>query len=141
MTLTRNDLISAARSLCEDFASQKDTSTLLGHFSAASHVTAYEHEEPLLLFLGRFFIGHEGVKRYFETLQEHITYADMSFSNYFADVESHQVCAMGKACFTWTATGQSWDEVFVYVLDIDNKGLVSHYQASVKSQLIFVLCS
>lgn len=46
----------------------------------------------------------------------------MSFGDdggWIVDVESGKVSVKGKARFTWTETGQSWDEVFVYVLGFD----------------------
>jgi len=43
----------------------------------------------------------------------------MSFSNYVVDAIENKVSVRGDATFTWRATGQSWDEVFTYVLAFD----------------------
>jgi hypothetical protein len=61
-------------------------------------------------------------------LQKHLSYQDMSFSEFFADAEASKVGVKGKAKFTWLGTGESWDETFTYVLDYDHECKVTNYQ-------------
>ncbi|KAJ1337570.1 hypothetical protein MN608_00423 [Microdochium nivale] len=88
------------------------------------------HRTALLPFLGQAFRGAEGVQRYFETVGGALDYDDMRFSlasddeekgfheysPFVVDVEGRQVCVKGRARFTARATGQSWDESFIYKL-------------------------
>lgn len=80
MPPTRDSLQAAASALCADFAAHADIDILLAHFSSSHQVSAREHGLPLLApFLGRTFTGRAAVQAYFELLQEHIAYEDMSF--------------------------------------------------------------
>ena len=121
---TRAGLLSAAKSLCDDFSAASSTATLLSHFSTASAPhsdppAAYEHGHPSLApFLGRLFLGPAGVEEYFNMLQDCLTFEDMSFSDYVVDEEQRVVCVRGKASFTWKKTGKEWDEVFAYRLGL-----------------------
>ncbi|KAF8532107.1 hypothetical protein JB92DRAFT_2844474 [Gautieria morchelliformis] len=127
--VTRRLLLMAAQKLCDDFASQKDTQTLLSHFSTALEPEAIEHGAPHLApFLGRRFVGLQGIQAYFELLAKLLTYRNMSFSEYMVDVEERKVAVKGMAEFEWIATGNKWDETFVYVLDFDEQDKVKRYQ-------------
>ena len=126
---TRRQLLCAAQSLCDDFASKKDVASLLSHFSRTVQPSAIEHGEPLLApFLGRRFVGIGGIQSYFELLAQHLTYQNMRFSEYVVDVEERKVAVKGQAEFTWTASGDAWDETFAYVLDFDEQAKVVRYQ-------------
>lgn len=120
----RAGLLSAAKSLCDDFSGASSTSTLLSHFSTASAPdsnppTAYEHGHPSLApFLGQPFLGLAGVEEYFNKVQECLTFENMRFSDYVVDVERSVVCVRGEARFTWKETGKGWDEVFAYRLGL-----------------------
>lgn len=107
-------------------------------------ILAYEHGLPQLApFLGRPFRGREGVLRYFRTLAECLSYEGMRFpaaasaaaacddkgesegidngdKGWIVDTAARKVSVKGQARFTWTATGESWDEVFAYVLTFDD---------------------
>lgn len=110
-------------------------------------ILAYEHGLPQLApFLGRPFRGREGVLRYFRTLAECLSYEGMRFpaaasacddqaedegegvgdgkrdgdKGWIIDIAARKVSVKGQARFTWTATGESWDEVFAYVLTFDD---------------------
>ncbi|KDQ61710.1 hypothetical protein JAAARDRAFT_190437 [Jaapia argillacea MUCL 33604] len=129
MSPSRKHLLAAAQALCQDFARQEDTDTLLSHFSTTHQPTAIEHGDPSLAsFLGRPFTGTQGVRKYFELLQELLTYKDMKFSEYVVDTEVNKVSVKGRAEFTWTSTGQSWKETFTYTLDFDQDLKVTDYQ-------------
>ena len=128
-TVTRSRLLGAAQSLCDDFASQKDLTTILSHFSSASEPKVIEHGEPFLApFLGRKFIGLQGIQSYFELLEKHLTYRNMRFAEYIVDVEERKVAVKGEAEFTWIITNQKWDETFTYTLDFDENYQVIRYQ-------------
>jgi hypothetical protein len=138
---TREALLSAAQSLCNDFSTGSSTSTILSHFTSASSTdstlpTAYEHGHfSLAPFLGRVYKGRPGVEQYFSMLQHYLTFENMMFSDYIIDEVKRIVCVRGEARFTWKETGKGWDEVFTYRLgfaeeDIGGKGVwkVSKYE-------------
>lgn len=102
---------------------------IFSHFSSSEDVLALEHGLPQLApFLGREFRGHDGLQAYFGLLGTHLTYENMSFGWYFVDQEENKVSVRGEARFTWTSTGQSWDEVFTYVLEFDEQAKVKVYE-------------
>ncbi|KAH7890829.1 hypothetical protein F5I97DRAFT_1839123 [Phlebopus sp. FC_14] len=128
MTSAREQLLSAAKALCDDFSQQKSTETILSHFSS-TQCTALEYGLPALApFLGRPFNGCDGVREYFSIIASILTYEDMHFSDYFVDIEVRKVSVKGRATFTWKSTGKSWEEVFAYVLDFDAEDKVTKYQ-------------
>lgn len=129
MTEKRQLLLNATREFCEAFADKKPPSELFSHFSASDDVMAYEHGLPQLApFLGREFRGQKGLQLYFDLLSSHLSYEDMAFSHLFVDPEVSKVSVRGRATFTWTSTGQSWDEIFTYVLEFDNDVKVKTYE-------------
>jgi ketosteroid isomerase-like protein len=87
---------------------------------------------------GRIFSGLEQVQEYFELLQKYLTYEEMVFSEYFADVESRKVSVKGRATFTWTETGESWEEHFVYTIDLDDEAQVTDYQVWADSGALYL---
>ncbi|KAI1402205.1 hypothetical protein F4819DRAFT_455397 [Hypoxylon fuscum] len=125
----RADLLAAATAFCESFAQQKPPDEILSHFSTASDVLAYEHGLPELApFLGREFRGREGVQEYFKTISSCLSYEDMRFADYVVDAAENRVAVRGTARFTWTSTGESWDEVFAYALKFDDQRKVTSYE-------------
>ncbi|KAG6831869.1 hypothetical protein H0H92_006986 [Tricholoma furcatifolium] len=122
---SRNDLIASAQQL------KKDIDTLISHFSTTQQITAFEHGEPSLApFLGRQFVGSDGVRTYFETIASLLSYENMVFSdhNFVVDVESRKVATKASGRFTWKSTGESWDEIFAYMLSFDEENKVVDYQ-------------
>jgi hypothetical protein len=125
----RSSLLQAAQTFCTAFASQKPPEEIFCLFSSLVDVLAYEHGLPQLApFLGREFRGQDGIRKYFETISKHLSYENMKFSNYVVDAVEHKVSVRGEARFTWTSTGQSWDEVFSYVLAFDDELKVVRYE-------------
>ena len=126
---TRRQLHCAAQCLCDDFASKKDVKSLLSHFSSMVQPSAIEHGEAFLApFLGRTFVGISSIQSYFELLAQHLTHQNMRFSEYVVDVEERKVAVKGQAEFTWTSSGDKWEETFAYVLDFDDQAKVVRYQ-------------
>lgn len=132
---TRKQLLESAQALCAAFAAKADVGTLLAHFSSTHQISALEHGLPVLApFLGRPFAGRAGpasVPAYFELLQQHLTYEDMSFGPYVVDADASRISVKGSAKFTWAegaGTGQAWEECFVYILDFDQDAKVTDYQ-------------
>ncbi|KAG1770692.1 hypothetical protein EDD22DRAFT_769893 [Suillus occidentalis] len=129
MRITRDNLLNAAKSLCIDFASKKDPDTLMTHFSTTHQCVAYEHGLPFLApFLGRQFVGRDGVRDYFKTIASVLSFERMEFSEYVVDPEIQKISVKGRARFTWLSSGQNWDEIFTYVLDFDDDCKVTDYQ-------------
>lgn len=125
----RATLLSAAESFCNAFASQKPLDDILAHFSTTHDIMAHEHGlQQLAPFLGRQYTGRQGVKEYFETLASYLSYENMKFNTYVVDAAENRVSVRGEATFTWTRTGQSWDEIFTYVLALDEDGKVVKYE-------------
>ncbi|KAI1625947.1 transcription elongation factor S-II [Exophiala viscosa] len=126
---TRRDLLSAALGFCNTFADQKPPEEIFSHFSASDDVLALEHGLPqLAAFLGREFRGQTGLKEYFQLLSSNLKYENMRFSNFVVDPDVLKVSCRGEARFTWTSTGQSWDEVFTYALEFDKDNKVKVYE-------------
>jgi len=128
-TADRAGLLSAAQSFCAAFADQKPPKEIFSHFSASDDVLALEHGLPQLApFLGREFRGHAGLQEYFRILSAALSYDHMRFRDFVVDPEASKVSCRGEATFTWTSTGQSWDEVFTYVLEFDDDNKVKVYE-------------
>jgi hypothetical protein len=130
-SLTRAQLQESVQSLCDAFATHKSIDEILFHFSNNPNVrpTAMEHgHRHLAPFLGRRFVGLQKIREYFELLSELLIYRDMRFSNFIVDVEMKKVSVTGNALFEWKDTGDTWDEVFVWALDVGGDGKVVHYQ-------------
>ncbi|KAK6952801.1 hypothetical protein Daesc_005095 [Daldinia eschscholtzii] len=125
----RTDLLNAATAFCESFAQKKSPDEILSHFSSSSDPLAYEHGlKELTPFLGREFRGRDGVREYFSTISSCLSYEDMRFADYVVDAVENRVAVRGTARFTWTATGESWDEVFAYALGFDDQHKVVSYE-------------
>lgn len=126
---SRDQLLSAAQSFCDAFAGQKPPEEIFSHFSASDDVLALEHGLPQLApFLGREFRGQKGLQEYFQLLSSNLKYENMRFSNFVVDPEVSKVSVRGEAKFTWTSTGQGWDEIFTYVLEFDESTKVKVYE-------------
>ncbi len=126
---SRQDLLSAAQAFCNTFAEQKPPEEIFSHFSSAKDVLAVEHGLPQLApFLGREFRGQDGIREYFQLLSSNLKYENMHFGNFVVDAEVSKVSCRGQARFTWTSTGQGWDEVFTYVLEFDQDNKVKVYE-------------
>lgn len=133
--MTRNQLLESAKALCDDFASSAPLDQILSHFSKTHLVTAREHGLPFLApFLGRQFSGHKGpnsLETYFGLLQKHLTFENMSFTEWVVDTEARRVSCRGQARFKWiegAGDGQCWNEYFAYILDFDQDAKVTDYQ-------------
>ncbi|KIJ20896.1 hypothetical protein PAXINDRAFT_125431 [Paxillus involutus ATCC 200175] len=129
MNSSRQQLLDAAKCLCDDFAQKKSPEIILSHFSETHPCMALEHGLPAVApFLGRSFDGREGVLEYFSVIASCLTYENMRFSEYFVDTEARRVSVKGEATFTWITTKESWDETFTYVLDFDDENKITGYQ-------------
>lgn len=129
MATPRTQLLSAAQRLCDDFANKKDIDTLISHFSTTQQAIAFEHGEPSLApFLGRSFVGLDGIRKYFETIASLVSYENMRFSEFVVDVQARKVATKASARFTWLSTSESWDEVFAYMLFFDDENKVTNYE-------------
>ena len=126
----RTALLHAARGFCDAFSAAAPPDEILGHFSRAdADVLVLEHGLPQLApFLGRAFRGREGVRAYLDLLAGCLRYENMRFGNFIVDAEERKVSVRGGARFTWAETGQSWDEVFTYVLAFDDDAKVKSYE-------------
>jgi hypothetical protein len=125
----RERLLQAATTFCVSFADKDAPEKILSHFSNGDDVLALEHGLPRLApFLGREFRGRDGLREYFGLLSKHLRYENMVFNNYVVDAEVKKVSVRGEAKFTWTSTGQWWDEVFTYVLAFDDEFKVKVYE-------------
>ncbi|KAK4217901.1 hypothetical protein QBC37DRAFT_306925 [Rhypophila decipiens] len=127
----RTKLLQSAAHFCLAFATNSPLPEILEHFSSklSSSIIVIEHGlKRLAPFLGREFRGIEGAKEYFALISKHITYQDMAFENYVVDPLERKVSVRGEAWFTWTSTGQSWKEIFTYVLEFDDELKVVKYE-------------
>lgn len=116
----RATLLEPAHSLCNAFTTQAPVSTLLSTFTTQPTPLVHEHGLPQLApFLGHSFSGTDGVVRYFELLADLLEITDLTFEpddNWLVDDTCMCVSLRGSATFKWKATGQAWDETFMYRL-------------------------
>ncbi|KAI0377885.1 hypothetical protein F5Y04DRAFT_171208 [Hypomontagnella monticulosa] len=125
----RAELLDAATAFCDSFAQKKSPDEILSHFSIDDGILAYEHGlKELAPFLGREFRGRQGVQEYFKIISSCLSYEDMRFADYVVDAAENRVAVRGMARFTWTATGDSWDETFAYALKFDDERKVTSYE-------------
>ncbi|KAJ5624315.1 hypothetical protein N7510_000624 [Penicillium lagena] len=114
----RTTLLEPVRSLCNAFTTHAPVSTLLSTFTTQPTPLVHEHGLPQLApFLGHTFSGTDGVARYFELLADLIEISDVTFEpddNWLVDDACMCVSLRGSATFKWKATGQAWDETFMY---------------------------
>ncbi|KAH8113523.1 hypothetical protein DFH11DRAFT_305569 [Phellopilus nigrolimitatus] len=122
-------LLTAARSFCDAFACQKPFGDILDHFSSSDNIVCVEHGlQQLAPFLGRPFAGLDGAKEYFTVIADLLSYEEMRFSHFVVDTENLKVSVRGHAVFTWKSTGNSWPEVFTYMLEFDDQLKVKVYE-------------
>lgn len=129
--LTRSTLLTSATSFCTAFAHSTPAPDLLRNHFTHHHpsICIHEHGLPQLApFLGRTFTGADGLAQYLAAVTSCLTFADMRFTSYTVDAEARAVAVRGAARFTWTGTGQSWDETFAYLLQFDGEGRVEGYE-------------
>jgi hypothetical protein len=126
MTITtREDLLKSAESFCSAFANKKPIEEISSHFSTTYATSCCEHGLPALApFLGRTFTKPT---KYLKTIAKYLTYENAKYFAYMVDVETHKVNVQGSARFTWIETGESWDEVFTYVLDFDHEAKITDW--------------
>ncbi|KAJ3514879.1 hypothetical protein NLJ89_g2100 [Agrocybe chaxingu] len=129
MAPPRERLLQSAEEFCGSFAKKKDIDSILSLFSTTHEVSAIEHGLPALApFLGKEFTGISEVQKYFELIGSLLSYDSIDFSEYVVDPIALKVAVKGRGCFTWLATGQSWNEIFTYTLDFDDELKVVRYQ-------------
>ena len=124
-------LLNSATSFCTAFASHTSPPDLLHNHFTHHHpsIRVHEHGLPQLApFLGRTFTGASGLAEYLSLVSSSLTYSDLHFTSYLVDAAARQVCVRGRGRFTWTSTGQSWEETFVYLLGFDEEGRVEGYE-------------
>ncbi|CAB9504476.1 expressed unknown protein [Seminavis robusta] len=129
--MDREALLHHSKALCTAFANHDSMDQIVQCFSStrANDIRCFEHGlQRLAPFLGRSFQGVDGLKEYFAIIADLLSYETMEFSDYIVDVEERVVSVRGKAKFTWKSTGNSWDEVFIYRLQLDEDGKVIVYE-------------
>ena len=110
-------LLAAAKGLCEAFIQGKPIPELLDFFTEHEAI-AIEHGHPSIVpWLGREYIGHKEIGKYFQMIADNLSFQDMKFGEWFVDEDKLRVGVTGKARWTYKKTGKSWDENFTYVLD------------------------
>lgn len=123
---TRADLITGTSALCAAFSTGADIPTLLSTFTTSPTPYIYEHGlSSLAPFLGRTFRGQDGLMKYFDLLSENLGVESMDLDgekNWIVDAENAVVCLKGRARFVSKATGQGWDEVFIYKISLAQEG-------------------
>ncbi|KAJ5820287.1 hypothetical protein N7474_005878 [Penicillium riverlandense] len=117
---SRITLLEPVLSLCNAFTTHAPVSTLLSTFTTQPTPLVHEHGLPQLApFLGHSFSGTDGVARYFELLADLLEITAVTFEpddNWLVDDACMCVSLRGSATFKWKATGQAWDETFMYRL-------------------------
>ena len=145
-TSTRDELLRSTRELCDAFSNHGTIEEIVDCFSSSrpEDIRLFEHGLPELApFLGRSFRGIQGIKDYFAVVSEYLSYQDddMSFSDYSVDTELKVVSVRGKAKFTWKSTGKSWNEVFIYRIELDDDGKILIYEVWADSGAAYISSS
>jgi hypothetical protein len=95
---------------------------LLSAFTTSPKPLAHEHGLPQLApFLGRSFIGQDGISTYFQLLSTHLDIKNMTFEpeeSWIVDEKCMAVALRGTATFIWKKTQQAWDETFAYRIKV-----------------------
>eukprot|EP00536_Pseudo-nitzschia_multiseries_P007813 jgi/Psemu1/196485/e_gw1.188.64.1 len=141
---TRDDWLRSTRALCDAFANHGTTEQIVECFSVSrpGQILLFEHGlSELAPFLGREFRGTKGIRDYFAVVSEHLSYKNMSFSDFIIDVELRVASVRGKAEFTWKSTGKSWKEVFLYRIKLDEEGKVLVYEVWADSGAAYLASS
>jgi hypothetical protein len=129
--MDRSGLLASATAFCNAFATLAPPPQILSQHFTSNHpsILVHEHGLPQLApFLGRTFRGADGLAQYISIVSECLTFKNMRFSEYIVDAKARMVSVRGEARFTWTSTGQSWDEVFTYRLGFDDEMKVERYE-------------
>jgi hypothetical protein len=127
----RDVLLHYPKILCAAFACHGPMEEILACFSSSESdgILCLEHGlSRLAPFLGNAFRGSVGVKEYFGIIANLLSYEKMQFSDYIVDGDERVVSVRGQARFTWKSTGNSWDEVFIYRLQLDAEGKIKVYE-------------
>ncbi|KAL2201153.1 hypothetical protein P885DRAFT_26713 [Corynascus similis CBS 632.67] len=127
----RAALLASATAFCEAFSAAASPDDILdSHFTREqANILVHEHGLARLApFLGRSFRGADGLREYLSLVSECLSFERMRFGDYVVDPRARKVSVRGKACFMWKSTGQSWDEVFTYVLAFDRDHRVEKYE-------------
>ncbi|KAA1477689.1 hypothetical protein DENSPDRAFT_885300 [Dentipellis sp. KUC8613] len=128
-TPSRSELIDAFNAFIGALASGGDMANIVDHLSKSQSPEVIEYGLTFLApFLGRPFVGAEGVANYFNTIGTLLTWKDMGYSEHVVDPVARKVSAKGKATWTWKSTGQSWPETFTTTVDFDEELKVTRYQ-------------
>ncbi|TFY57693.1 hypothetical protein EVG20_g8444 [Dentipellis fragilis] len=128
-TPSRTELIDAFNSFVGALASGGDMANIVAHFSKSQSPEVIEYGLTVLApFLGRPYVGADGVAEYFNTIGTILTWKDMGYYEHVVDPVVRKVSAKGKATWTWKSTGQSWQETFTTTVDFDDELKVKRYQ-------------
>lgn len=141
---TRDDWLRSTNALCDAFANHGSIEQIVECFSSSQpdEILLFEHGLPELApFLGRAFRGTRGIRDYFELVSEHLSYDDMSFSDYIVDTQLRVTSVRGEARFTWKSTGKNWNEVFIYRIQLDEVGNVVVYEVWADSGAAYLASS
>jgi hypothetical protein len=116
---TRSDLLKPIHLLIKALTNPTpNPKQLLSTFTTFPKPLVHEHGLPQLApFLGRPFIGQDGVATYFELIGSLLSIKNMVFEPeecWVVDESCMAVSLRGTATFCWKDTRQAWDETFVY---------------------------
>ena len=127
---SRDDLLRSTLDLCQRFADAKhsDIREILSCFSSSrpdDEIRLIDHGLPKRTpYLGRSFVGREGIQNYFETIvATHLSYENMVFSDCIIDVDTRVTSLRGKAF-----EGKAWEEVFLFRIQLDEEGKIVVYE-------------
>jgi hypothetical protein len=146
---SREELLRSTKELCNVFANHGTIEEIISCFSSKiqsndnnnnnndnddnndnnNNIRLFEHGLPELApFIGRSFYGIQGIKDYFTIISNTLEYEDMIFCDYIVDVEKKVVSVRGKAKFIWKSTKKSWNEIFIYRIQLDNEYKILIYE-------------
>mmetsp|Transcript_33194 Transcript_33194/g.37006 ORF Transcript_33194/g.37006 Transcript_33194/m.37006 type:complete len:165 (-) Transcript_33194:121-615(-) len=129
---SREQLLRSTEILCDVFANHGTIEEIISCFSTvqSDQIHLFEHglSELELPFVGRSFYGIQGIKDYFTIISQTLDYENMSFCDYSIDEKLKVISVRGKAKFIWKSTGKSWNEIFIYRIQLDKEGKILIYE-------------
>ena len=141
-SISRDELLRSTRDLCNAFSNHGTIEEIIACFSSSrpEAIRLFEHGslELGLPFLGKSFYGVQGVREYFTIVGDVLSYENMEFSDYVVDEEVMVVSVRGRAKFTWKSTGKSWNEVFIYRIQLDAENKILVYEVWADSGAAYV---
>ena len=142
---SREELLRSTEILCDVFANHGTIEEIISCFSTtqSDQIHLFEHgsSDLKLPFVSRSFYGIQGITDYFTIISQTLDYENMSFCDYSIDEKLRVISVRGEAKFIWKSTGKSWNEIFMYRIQLDKEGKILIYEVWADSGAAYLASS